>query len=91
MIHGWRPNSVTIHPASVQMKPHGPAMTTAQRNRRRVVRSRRRSARSPAHRPTRAMYVPNATITSNDVCTRATFGHSSRDTTSRPFTTALGS
>jgi hypothetical protein len=66
-IHGWRPTSVTVHPASRAMKPSGAAMTSARRNRRSsgnaTPRPRRRChQRQAPNNANVAITVPQATM-----------------------------
>jgi hypothetical protein len=94
MIQGWRPTSVTIHPASIASTPSGEASTSAQRNHRGQPASgsrRRRSQRIPEMRARAAMAEPQATITWNARWTTTTLGRSSTGNASRPTTVAPGS
>ncbi len=60
--HGWRPTSVTVHPASVAMKPNGVTIASARRSLRFARMSRRRSNTMSDHAATMAMSVPSATM-----------------------------
>src|SRR5438034_8233168 len=59
MIHGWRPTSVTNHPASIAMRPRGPATTSARRNLGSSGNPRRHQSHAPqAAKPSMANPAP---------------------------------
>ncbi len=60
--HGWRPISVTDHPASVAMNPNGVTTASARNSHRCSAIGFRRSATTPTHRLTSAITVPSPTM-----------------------------
>jgi hypothetical protein len=90
MIHGWRPTSVTVHPASMARNPIGAASTSARNSQRLAATSRRRHATHPAQSATAAMKVPSPTIAWKATWTIGTGGQSRSGTRSSPATSALG-
>ncbi len=86
-IHGWRPTSVTIQPASMAMIASTPETATMRRNHTVWGKSRFRHQEIPSQIPRRIIPVPIPTIASKDRC-RSVFagGRSSAGTESSPIT-----
>ena len=89
MIHGWRPTSVTIQPASVQTKPMGAASTSGPQEPARVAAARCRRHISQSAAALDA--APCGAEPDHDLeghVHDATGGQSWRGKSSRPFTSA---
>ena len=63
-IHGWRPTSVVVQPASMAIAAPTPARLAARRNHGERGRSRRRHQASSAQAPSSTSAVPMPTIRS---------------------------
>src|SRR5512132_3218297 len=64
-IHGWRPTSVTIHPASIVTTERTPAAAAIHRNHRDRGMFRRNSQESANQTESKANSVPRPTMTSH--------------------------
>ncbi len=86
-IHGWRPTSVTIQPASMAMIASTPETATMRRNHTVWGKSRFRHQEIPNQSPRKIIPVPIPTIASKARC-RSVFagGRSSSGTESSPIT-----
>jgi hypothetical protein len=95
MIQGWRPTSVTTHPASMATNPSGEATTKARNSHRpgnvpvKRCRLRQAAIQYQATRPTTLKPMP--TMIWKATWTMRGSGWSSRGHSSSPRTTAFGS
>jgi len=86
-IHGCRPTSVTIQPASRATTAAIPVSAAARRNQRDLARSRRRTASAAAQAATTTSSVPSPTIVSQARWTTVAGGRSSGAIASKPVIT----